>query len=266
MNTKLKIIIGCIVAICTVGITVFLSVRGNSEKNKTTEIPTVAEADTAAIKRVHNLIILDESGSMSGLEKVSVGGVNETIQTIKEAYLANPEQEQLLTMVTFSGQPEIRIAHHYNSLNIRDVKALTTNKFKPNGMTPLWDAIGKMCTCIEKEADAETIVLVTIITDGVENASTEYTRKSIRALVDRLDQAGWVFTYIGANQDALYEASLMGIRNALQYDSDEEGTKAMWDQERNSRKAFYGRTQTIKSRSKLKRGYFEEDNNGDDTY
>ena len=74
MNTNLKIIIGCIVVICAVGITVFLSVRGNSEKNKTTEIPTVAEADTAAIKRVHNLIILDESGSMSGLEKVSVGG------------------------------------------------------------------------------------------------------------------------------------------------------------------------------------------------
>ena len=75
MNANLKIIIGCIVAICAVGITVFLYVRGNREKNKTTEIPTVAEADTAAVKRVHNLIILDESGSMSGLEKVSVGGV-----------------------------------------------------------------------------------------------------------------------------------------------------------------------------------------------
>ena len=78
--------------------------------------------------------------------------------------------------------------------------------------------------------------------------------------MDRLDQAGWVFTYIGANQDAIYVANSMGIRNVLQYDSDEEGTKAMWDQERNSRKAFYGRTRTIKSRSKLKRGYFEEDN------
>ena len=52
----------------------------------------------------------------------------------------------------------------------------------------------------------------------------------------------------------------MGIINALQYDSDEEGTKAMWNQERNSRKAFYGRAKTIKSRSQLKRGYFEEDN------
>ena len=65
MNANRKIIIGCIVAICAVGITVFLYVRGNSEKNKTTKTPTVAEADIASIKRVHNLIILDESRSMS---------------------------------------------------------------------------------------------------------------------------------------------------------------------------------------------------------
>ena len=127
-------------------------------------------------------------------------------------------------------------------------------------MTPLWDVMVNMCTRIEKETDMETLVLVTIITDGMENASTEYNRESIKTLVDRLDQAGWVFTYIGANQDAVYEANSMGIRNALQYDSNEEGTKAMWDQERNSRKTFYSRTQTIKSRSQLKRGYFEDEN------
>ncbi len=87
----------------------------------------MAEADTAAIKRVHNLIILDESGSMYGLEKVSVGGVNETIQTIKEAYYANPEQKQLLTMVTFSSQSKVRIVHHYSSHKIQDVEEMPFN-------------------------------------------------------------------------------------------------------------------------------------------
>ena len=260
MNTNLKIIIGLLATICVAGIAAFLSVRNNREKNKEIEDNIVAEADTTSIKRVHNLIILDESGSMSGLEKVSVGGVNETIQTIKEAYHANPEQEQLLTMVTFSKRNDVRVVHHYSSHNITNVEEMPLNRFNPNGMTPLWDVMGNMCTRIEKETDMETLVLVTIITDGMENASTEYNRESIKTLVDRLDQAGWVFTYIGANQDAVYEANSMGIRNALQYDSNEEGTKAMWDQERNSRKAFYGRTQTIKSRSQLKRGYFEDDN------
>lgn len=260
MNTNLKIIIGCLMVICAACIAIFLSVRNNRESSKTTEDENIAKSDTAAIKRVHNLIILDESGSMSGLEQVSVTGVNETIQTIREAYHENPEQEQLLTMVTFSGQPVMRITQHYNSLNIKEVAEMTISKFNPNGVTPLWDAMGNMCTRIEKETDVETLVLVTIITDGMENASTEYNHKSIKALVDRLDQAGWVFTYIGANQDAVYEANSMGIRNAMQYNSDEEGTKAMWEQERNSRKSFYSRTQTIKSRSQLKEGYFEEDN------
>ena len=76
--------------------------------------------------------------------------------------------------------------------------------------------------------------------------------------MNRLDQAGWIFTYIGANQNAIHEANSMGIRNVLQYDSDEEGTKAMWNKERNSRKAFYERAKTIKSRSQLKRGYFDK--------
>ena len=256
MKINYKLII-CIIAIYITGITGLIIIKTNYRKDK---IPTETNSDTVAIKRVHNLIILDESGSMSGLEKVSIGGVNETIRTIKEAYIANFDQEQLLTMVTFSKQNDVRVVHHYNSHNIIDVEEMPLNKFNPNGMTPLWDVMGNMCTRIEKETDAETLVLVTIITDGMENASTEYNNESIKALVDRLDQAGWVFTYIGANQDAIYVANSMGIRNALQYDSDDEGTKAMWDQERNSRKAFYGRTQTIKSRSKLKRGYFEEDN------
>lgn len=256
MKINYKLIIG-IIAIYITGITGLIIIKTNYRKDK---IPTETNSDTVAIKRVHNLIILDESGSMSGLEKVSIGGVNETIRTIKEAYIANFDQEQLLTMVTFSKQNDVRVVHHYNSHNIIDVEEMPLNKFNPNGMTPLWDVMGNMCTRIEKEIDAETLVLVTIITDGMENASTEYNHESIKALVDRLDQAGWVFTYIGANQDAIYVANSMGIRNALQYDSDEEGTKAMWDEERNSRKAFYSRTQTIKSRNQLKRGYFEDDN------
>ena len=253
MKINYKLIIG-IIAIYITGITGLIIIKTNYRKDK---IPTETNSDTVAIKRVHNLIILDESGSMSGLEKVSIGGVNETIRTIKESYIANFDQEQLLTMVTFSKQNDVRVIHHYNSHNIIDVEEMPLNKFNPNGMTPLWDVMGNMCTRIEKENDAETLVLVTIITDGMENASTEYNHESIKALVDRLDQAGWVFTYLGANQDAIYVANSMGIRNALQYDSDEEGTKAMWEKERSSRKDFYERTRHIRSRHQLKDKYFE---------
>ena len=76
-------------------------------------------------------------------------------------------------------------------------------------------------------------------------------------MIKRLDKDGWVFTYIGANQDAFDEANELGIRNALQYESDKEGTRLMWEKERRSRQSFYSRMQTIKSRSQLQDGYFE---------
>ena len=84
MKINYKLIIG-IIAIYITGITGLIIIKTNYRKDK---IPTETNSDTVAIKRVHNLIILDESGSMSGLEKVSIGGVNETIRTIKEAYIA----------------------------------------------------------------------------------------------------------------------------------------------------------------------------------
>ena len=256
MKINYKLIIG-IIAVCIIGVTIVVGLRAcDNKKNKITENHVTQSAPTY-VNRVHNLIILDESWSMSGLEAVSVSGVNETINTIKEAYRNNSEQEQLLTMVTFSFDNGLRIVHHYDYENIKDIQYMEANRFQPSGMTPLWDAIGCMCAKIEEEGRSEDIVLVTIITDGLENASTRYDRTRIRQLINRLDKKGWVFTYIGANQDAASIADSMGIRNAMEYDSDEIGTKAMWEKENNSRKLFYERTQTTKSKSELKDKYFE---------
>lgn len=256
MKINYKLIIG-IIAVCIIGVTIVVGLRAcDNKKNKITENHVTQSAPTY-VNRVHNLIILDESWSMSGLEAVSVSGVNETINTIKEAYRNNSEQEQFLTMVTFSFDNGLRIVHHYDYENIKDIKDIQANRFQPSGMTPLWDAIGCMCAKIEEEGRSEDIVLVTIITDGLENASTRYDRTRIRQLINRLDKKGWVFTYIGANQDAASIADSMGIRNAMEYNSDEIGTKAMWEKENNSRKSFYERTQTTKSKSELKDKYFE---------
>lgn len=211
--------------------------------------------DPCLVRKVHNLIILDASGSMEGLKKMSVDGVNGTIQTIREAMSANPEREQFLTLVTFSGKEGVK--YQWRAKHIVKVKDLVQSQFNPRGMTPLLDAIGKVCTRLERQIDDDTQVLVTIITDGRENASTNFTQEEIRILIKRLDKDGWVFTYIGANQDAFDEANELGIRNALQYESDKEGTRLMWEKERRSRQSFYSRMQTIKSRTQLQDGYFE---------
>ena len=215
---------------------------------------------TKKIERIYNLIILDESGSMHGLEKMSVDGVNETIQTIKGAAQANPEQEQMFSFVTFSGRGDRRPYRVHTLLSeISKVNEITMADYHPMGNTPLWDTMGIALSTLEREVDENAIALVTIITDGYENSSCEYTGKQIQEIVKRLDSKGWVFTYIGANQDAMMEAGKLGIRNSLNFCADEEGTKRMWMKERVSRKAFYADVcREDISREGLKEKYFDK--------
>lgn len=254
MKTRIAMIIALILT--AAALLIGLRVRKNIN-NKPME-----QTDTTVIaKRVLNLIILDESGSMRGLERASVDGVNETIQTIKGGYEQFPEQEQLLTFITFSSRGDSDYRTQFNLLPIPKVEEFNYANYFPNGGTPLYDTMGKALTDLEKEATDSDIVLVTIITDGYENASREYDQASIKALISRLDEKNWVFTYIGANQDAILEASKMGIRNAMNYRSDERGTRDMWKKERKSRQYFMRVARSGVSMDRLKEDYFvdEED-------
>ena len=213
------------------------------------------------INTIYNLIILDESGSMHGLEKMSVDGVNETIQTIKSAAEANPEQKQMFSFLTFSGMGPNERPYRVHTLlsEISQVKEISLNDYQPRGNTPLWDTMGIALRTLEKEVGEDAIALVTVITDGYENASREYTGKMIKDLVSRLDEKGWVFTYIGANQDAMLEANKLGIRNSLNFDADEEGTQRMWMKEKASRSAFYCcASRSDVSKDELKSNYFDK--------
>lgn len=218
---------------------------------KQTETPQIA-------KRVFNLIILDESGSMTGLEKTSVTGVNETIQTIRSSYDQKPEQEQLLTLVTFSTRGDSFFRVKFDKEPIANVKELNIADYTPGGVTPLYDTMGKALTELERTVTDTDIVLVTIITDGYENASREYDVKAIKRLIGRLSEKNWVFTYIGANQDAVLEAGQMGIRNAMNYVSDEPGTGAMWEKERAYRACFMKKVQDGCSIDEIKESYFAD--------
>ena len=214
-------------------------------------------------KRIFNLIILDESGSMYGLEKMCVDGVNETIQTIKNASKANPDQKQMFSFITFSGRAmgELPIRVKTYLEEITNVDEFPVTAYAPNGCTPLFDAMGIALTELEKKVTDDDIALVTVITDGYENASRMYSQKAIQNLVSRQDERGWVFTYIGANQDAMYESSKVGIKNSLNFCADEEGMKKMWEKERRSRDMFYQKSSYKRMNDEdLKENYFNNDN------
>ena len=233
--------------------------RKKTENNENMKIETVDSTKVA--DRVLNLIILDESGSMSGLEKVSVDGVNETIQTIKASNEQLPEQKQLMTFVTFSDKYGKPYRKRFELADISTVDTYLLSDYQPGGTTPLYDTMGDTLTELEKVATENDIVLVTIITDGYENSSREYDAEKIRALVKRLDEKDWVFTYIGANQDAILEARKIGINNAMNYDADEDGTREMWEKEKRSRTFFMQKARVGTMKSRLKSDYFINEEN-----
>lgn len=257
MKTKITTMI--VLTIIALGLLLGLTI-GRKDKSTNDMKKTIETSDSTKVaERVLNLIILDESGSMSGLEKVSVDGVNETIQTIKSSFEKSPEQKQLLTFVTFSNRGDSDYRTQCNLLPISKVEEFNYANYFPNGGTPLYDTMGKALTDLEKEATDSDIVLVTIITDGYENSSREYNQESIKALITRLDEKNWVFTYIGANQDAVLEAGRIGIHNAMNYDADERGVREMWKKENSSRLRFMEGARTGTAKERLKRGYFENE-------
>lgn len=187
------------------------------------------------VPKVHNLIIVDESGSMSSIYNAALTGMNETLNTIRQLASDNEAQKQDVTLVTFD-------TSHYNkifdSVPAKKTRILTQRDYRPGGCTPLYDAMGKALTELEPNVKENEAVLVTVITDGYENASCEYSLRDIRALVDRLDTQGWVFTYIGANQDSAAVGESMGISDTLDFEANEDSMAEMREKERNSRVHF----------------------------
>lgn len=189
-------------------------------------------------KRIFNLIILDESGSMECIKRQAINGFNETIQTICLAQKKHEEQEHFVSLVTFNSG-SIRTV--YDKVAASDVKPLDEKTFRPNCCTPLYDAMGISLSALKYSIEPDDMVLVTIITDGEENASSEFTGAMIKQQVEELKKGGWVFTYIGTNQDVEKAAATISITNVLNFDYSEKGTQQMFLRENEARSRYFDR-------------------------
>lgn len=187
-------------------------------------------------KKVFNLIVLDESGSMCSIEHATVSGLNETIQSIKHAQEKHPEQEHSISLMSFNSKGR---KYHYDCQPVATINLFDGKDYNPDSCTPLYDAIGSAIAKLRRQVTDDDQVLVTIITDGLENDSHEYDYKAVTALMDKMKSRGWMITYIGANQDAIRTAHDLHIDNGLEYDATPEGVKAMMAMDRSSREMFY---------------------------
>ena len=173
--------------------------------------------------RIFNLIIIDESGSMQSIKKDAINSVNETIQTIRSAQKKHENQEHFVSLVTFNDD----VKTVYECVPVDEVKELTAETYQPDCCTALYDAMGVSLNALRKKVAEDDKVLVTVVTDGYENASKEYSGKAIKALVDELKAKGWVFAYIGANQDVEAVAAKISITNTLSFETTSEGVALM---------------------------------------
>jgi hypothetical protein len=192
------------------------------------------------IHKVFNLIILDESGSMSSIKSATIQGFNEVVQTIKGVQEQFPKQEHTITFVTFNG---LGVKTHLFNQAVSKLDELNEDSFRPNASTPLYDAIGDGVNRLRPEVDKETKknVLVTILTDGYENASKEYTGKAIKALIEEMKQHNWTFTYMGADHDVEAVATSISITNTIKFKKSSKGMKDLFTKERSARMKYSGK-------------------------
>jgi len=187
-------------------------------------------------KRVHNLIIVDESGSMSIIRKQAFTGMNETLQTVRHMQRIYPGQDQRVTLLTFATG---RTTWHYDNTPADQTRELSCRAYEPSGGTPLYDAIGKGISKVNAQVNDGDHVLVTIITDGVENSSVEWTLKMVRNMIEKLKTQGWTFTLIGTdNLDVEGMAHDFAIDEHMAFRQNDAGTKAMFARERRSRERY----------------------------
>jgi uncharacterized protein YegL len=170
------------------------------------------------------VFILDRSGSMSGLESDTIGGYNSMLEKQKKE-----PGEAIVTTVLFDDKYELL----HDRINLRGISPITDKEYFARGTTALLDAVGKTINKITNaqkhttEDERAEHVMFVIITDGLENASREFSYEKVRRMIERQkSQCGWEFIFLGANIDAVATAEQFGIDGdrAANYNADSEGT------------------------------------------
>lgn len=182
------------------------------------KIKKTDSAVPATIPKTVVAIVLDRSGSMATCAKECLQGLNQEIQTIKD----NANEKTAVFLTQFDHAVDILLSNR-SALELK-----TIDRYEPRGSTRLFDAVGGTVTEIEQcVQDSDNVrYLVTIMSDGEENSSTEWNSKRLAEKIQTLQATGrWTFAYIGANVD-LSKIQSMGFStsNTMAYQSTPQGT------------------------------------------
>lgn len=173
------------------------------------------------------IFLLDRSGSMAGLERQTINGFNSFIEEQRQF-----EGETIVSVVLFDDRYEIL----WNGIAAAHAR-LTNSEYYVRGATALLDAVGKtildvgyrLSQAAEKDRPGKVIFVIT--TDGMENASREFTYQKVKSLIThQQEKYQWEFVFLGANMDAAKEAESLGIgmESAHSFAASEKGIEEMY--------------------------------------
>lgn len=170
------------------------------------------------------VVIIDRSGSMSGLESDVVGGYNSLIEEQKKEV-----GDVLVTTIFFNEKQKVITDRE----NIKNIKKLESKDYLPSGCTALLDTIGHAITHLEEiHSHLDDIakpehIIFSIMTDGLENSSREYNQSQIKKMIDSKKEKGWDFIFQAANIDAIGEGTKIGINvdDISNFEANKKGMK-----------------------------------------
>jgi hypothetical protein len=172
----------------------------------------------ATPKATDIIVVLDRSGSMQSIGTSTVDGFNSFVKEQKAA-----EGEATITLVQFDNEYQV----DYKNQPINEtVDLILGETFVPRAMTALFDAVGKTINEVKTKND----VVFVIITDGMENASREFTKNTVFEMIKEKESKGWNFIFLGANQDAIKAGGELGIKagNSMTYNANNGSVNAMY--------------------------------------
>ncbi len=157
-------------------------------------------------QKVHVGIVLDRSGSMEDCRTDAIGAVNSYLRQVKD----DKDMEAHVSLIIFDSQGIDVIRDHVPAGGCAELAA---SEYQPRASTPLLDAVGHGVALLDKRKTAGERCILAVMTDGLENASREYTKETLKALLDRKQKEdGWLVLYLGAGHDAWAQASAMGLQ------------------------------------------------------
>ena len=179
---------------------------------------SMPESDNTESQIHHVVAIIDRSGSMAGKEDDTIGGINTTFEELKTN--PTPDVDVKVSIKLFDHEEKMLI----KEIDLVDVKPVTKEQYFPRGQTALYDAIGNSLNYFMekkiKDANVYKFCSIYVVTDGLENISKNYNSNNIKLMIENAEKYYNIkLFYLGANQDAILEASKIGITNdqALNY-------------------------------------------------